>query len=119
MAEVVSPLRGAVVRVVTAPGERVESSSPVVVVESMKMEYVVEAGVAGTVGHNPGAAGDPVQAGGVLPPGGAPAPRSPRPPPTPPPPPNHAGVRPVLVGGFPRHAAGRDAARPDAVARRR
>ncbi|HKX72239.1 MAG TPA: biotin/lipoyl-containing protein, partial [Acidimicrobiales bacterium] len=66
MAEVVSPLHGAVVRVVTAPGERVESSSPVVVVESMKMEYVVEAGVAGTVGRIAVEPGDPVQSGDVL-----------------------------------------------------
>jgi acetyl-CoA carboxylase carboxyltransferase component len=141
MAEVVSPLHGAVVRVVTAPGERVESSSPVVVVESMKMEYVVEAGVAGTVGRIAVAPGDPVQSGDVLAVveareaaeaaeaaeaddaadvvEGASAPFPPRPPADEPHRPDHDDVRPDLAEVVDRHAAGRDAARPDAVARRR
>src|SRR5262245_18167471 len=66
MAEVRSPLRGSVVRVVAAPGTRVEPSSPVVIVESMKMEYVVEAGAAGTVGKVVVAPGDAVGSGALV-----------------------------------------------------
>jgi acetyl-CoA carboxylase carboxyltransferase component len=66
MAEVRSPLRGSVVRVVAAAGTRVEPSSPVVIVESMKMEYVVEAGAAGTIGKVVVAAGDAVGSGDLL-----------------------------------------------------
>ena len=66
MAEVRSPLRGSVVRVVAAAGARVEPSSPVVIVESMKMEYVVEAGAAGTIGKVVVAPGDAVRSGDLL-----------------------------------------------------
>jgi acetyl-CoA carboxylase carboxyltransferase component len=66
MAEVRSPLRGSVVRVVAAVGARVAPSSPVVIVESMKMEYVVEAGAAGTIGKVVVAPGDAVGSGDLL-----------------------------------------------------
>jgi len=66
MAEVRSPLRGSVVRVVAPAGARVEPSSPVVIVESMKMEYVIEAGAAGTIGKVAVAPGDAVASGDLL-----------------------------------------------------
>ncbi|HEX6235596.1 MAG TPA: carboxyl transferase domain-containing protein [Acidimicrobiales bacterium] len=66
MAEVRSPLQGAVVRVDASAGDEVDATTPVVVIESMKMEHVVEAGVAGTVAEVAVAAGDNVRAGDLL-----------------------------------------------------
>lgn len=66
MAEVRSPLQGAVVRVDAYAGDDVDAGTPVVVIESMKMEHVVEAGVAGTVAEVVVAAGDNVRAGDLL-----------------------------------------------------
>jgi acetyl-CoA carboxylase carboxyltransferase component len=66
MAEVRSPLRGSVVRVVAPAGARVEPASPVVIVESMKMEYVIEAGAAGTIGKVVVAPGDAITSGDLL-----------------------------------------------------
>jgi acetyl-CoA carboxylase carboxyltransferase component len=128
MAEVRSPLQGVVVRVAAAAGDDVGASSPVVVIESMKMEHVVEAGGAGTVGRVAVAAGDQVHAGDLLAVIGAPA-GTPaagttgtardgaapdgRPPPA-------GGVqRADLAEAVERHRVGWDEARPDAVARRR
>jgi acetyl-CoA carboxylase carboxyltransferase component len=128
MAEVRSPVQGSVVRVVAAPGAPVEPSSPVVIVESMKMEYVVEAGSAGTIGKVVVAPGDAVRTGDVLavveaagtaPAEGRPAgsaepergtPRAEGAEPTP---------RADLAEVVERHAVGLDDSRPDAVARRR
>ncbi len=127
MAEVRSPLRGSVVRVVAAPGAPVDASSPVVIVASMKMEHVVEAGAAGTIGKVVVAPGDPVRAGDLLAvveesatapakvePGGTAeaasrAPRVDGADPTP---------RADLAEVVERHAAGLDDRRSDAVARR-
>ncbi|MGH9191360.1 MAG: carboxyl transferase domain-containing protein, partial [Acidimicrobiales bacterium] len=121
-------MQGSVVRVVAAPGAPVEPSSPVVIVESMKMEYVVEAGSAGTIGKVVVAPGDAVRSGDVLavvePAGTAPAegrpagsaepergtPRAEGAEPTP---------RADLAEVVERHAVGLDDSRPDAVARRR
>ncbi|HEY8526391.1 MAG TPA: carboxyl transferase domain-containing protein [Acidimicrobiales bacterium] len=64
--EVRSPLQGTVVRVAAAAGDAVEAGSPVVVIESMKMEHVVESGGAGVVGRVAVAAGDAVQRGDLL-----------------------------------------------------
>ncbi len=144
--QIASPLVGTVVRVDCSVGAPVEPGTTVVVVESMKMEHAVEAGVAGTVAEVRVAPGDPVQAGDVLvvvdvaepagpagePTGGGaaaagggpasaaggapPAPRGPA-----------AGtatavpepdLRPDLAEVVARHAAGLDAARPEAVERR-
>jgi acetyl-CoA carboxylase carboxyltransferase component len=122
--DVRSPLQGSVVRVVAGPGTPVEPSSPVVVVESMKMEYVVEAGVAGTVGTVAVAVGDTVRSGDVVAvidervvvPAAADSPD---------------GAAAAVAGGdqpspradltevLERHARGLDEARPDAVDRRR
>jgi acetyl-CoA carboxylase carboxyltransferase component len=64
--EVRSPLKGTIVRVDVAAGGAVQASTPVAVIESMKMEYVVEAGLAGTVSAVRVTGGDPVQPGEVL-----------------------------------------------------
>src|ERR671919_550613 len=123
MAEVRSPLQGSVVRVVATPGTAVEASSPVVIVESMKMEYVVEAGVAGTIGKVAVTPGDAVRSGDVLalvdeaP--TAPAPPTPEEPATAPTPAAAPTARADLAEVVDRHAAGLDDARPEAVARRR
>ncbi len=88
------------------------------------MEYVVEAGVAGTIGRITVAPGDPVQSGDVLAlvdaadavddevsaPHAVPADE---------PLADREAVRPGLAEVVGRHAAGLDAARPDAVDRRR
>ncbi|HYZ98998.1 MAG TPA: biotin/lipoyl-containing protein, partial [Acidimicrobiales bacterium] len=66
MTQVRAPLQGAVVRVVAPPGTAVEPSSPVVVVESMKMEHAVEAGVTGTIAKVTVAEGDQVVEGDVV-----------------------------------------------------
>jgi acetyl-CoA carboxylase carboxyltransferase component len=123
MAEVRSPLRGSVVRVVAPAGARVEPSSPVVIVESMKMEYVIEAGAAGTIGKVVVAPGDAVTSGDLVAvveeAAVASAGVQPRP----------AAEQQAGAGGPPpradlaevveRHAVGLDDRRPDAVARRR
>jgi acetyl-CoA carboxylase carboxyltransferase component len=134
MGEVVSPLTGTVARVEHAPGAAVTATSAVVVVESMKMEYAIEAGVSGTLtevhvaagdavsvgdllavvstappaaGAALSAAGAPDAAGSVAPPAPAPAPGSP-----------DSSGRADLAEVAERHAVGLDAARPDVVARR-
>src|SRR5690606_21668058 len=124
---------GTVVRVERAAGTVVAAADVIVTVESMKMEYAIEAGAGGTVAEVHVAAGDAVKAGEVLAvvaaaaDGGA----------------GSAPVDPAEVGavgepGGPgsaesdggsagradlaevveRHAVGLDAARPEAVARR-
>jgi acetyl-CoA carboxylase carboxyltransferase component len=66
MAEIVSPLTGTVARIEQAVGATVDATTTVVIVESMKMEHAIEAGVAGTVAALRVAVGDAVQAGDVL-----------------------------------------------------
>jgi acetyl-CoA carboxylase carboxyltransferase component len=129
MTDVRSPLQGTVVRVAASVGEPVGVSSPVVVIESMKMEHVVEAGDAGVVGTVAVAAGDAVQRGDLLAvisagPGSAsgssgpsrssdvhvaegPVLRA------------DGGVRADLAEVVERHRVGLDTARPEAVERRR
>ena len=132
MADVRSPLTGTVARVERPVGAAVARSTPVVVVESMKMEYAVDAGIDGTVVEVRVTVGEAVQAGDVLvvvsegaaAARGAEAPaaaggaaaggeasgggddRTP------------ATVRSDLAEVLDRHAVGLDAARPEAVARR-
>jgi biotin carboxyl carrier protein len=57
---------GTVVKVLVAPGERVEKGQDLLVVEAMKMEIKVSAPVAGTVKAVRAAEGDPCDAGQVL-----------------------------------------------------
>jgi acetyl-CoA carboxylase carboxyltransferase component len=108
MAQVVSPLTGTVARVERAVGAAVDAASTVVILESMKMEYAIEAGVAGTVSEVRVKEGDTVQAGDLLAviTAGAPATG-----------PADGGAD--LAEVVDRHAAGLDAARPEAVERRR
>jgi acetyl-CoA carboxylase carboxyltransferase component len=128
MAEVRSPLQGSVVRVVAAPGALVEPSSPVVIVESMKMEYVIEAGAAGTIGKVLVAPGDTVRSGDLLAvvEEAAAAPAEVHPTPsaeTDRGAPHAGGAGPTPRGDLAevveRHAVGLDHRRPEAVARRR
>jgi len=126
MAEVRSPLQGVVVRVAAAEGDEVAAGATVVVVESMKMEHVVEAGGAGTLRRLAVRAGDQVKAGdllAVIAEGVAPAPE----------PAAGAGaagasgngvagaaggLRPDLAEVVERHLAGSDEARAEQVVRR-
>jgi acetyl-CoA carboxylase carboxyltransferase component len=115
MTEVRSPLQGTVVRI-AGVGDPVAPGGEVAVIESMKMEHVVEAGNASTVASVAVAVGDQVQKGTVLAvlaaaaatdaaePEAAVA---------------AAGERADLAAVRERHAVGLDDARPDAVARRR
>jgi acetyl-CoA carboxylase carboxyltransferase component len=132
MAEIVSPIAGTVARIERAVGSAVDAGTTLVILESMKMEYAIDAGSAGTVTTVPVAVGDTVQPGDVL----AvvePHPVEQEPAPT-------AGAVPDggndgtaadvvaeatgsiaradLAEVDARHAAGLDEARPDVVARR-
>ncbi len=66
MADVVSPLTGTVARVELPVGAAVDPATAVVIVESMKMEYAIDAGADGTLTEVRVAVGDAVQAGDVL-----------------------------------------------------
>jgi acetyl-CoA carboxylase carboxyltransferase component len=114
MVEIRSPLQGTVVRVLPT-GSVVAAGAVLAVIESMKMEHAVDAPDAGTVGGVAVSPGQVVQAGDLLTTlvpgvGEPPADRAREHP---------AGDRPALVEVRDRHAIGLDAARPDAVERRR
>jgi acetyl-CoA carboxylase carboxyltransferase component len=114
MVEIRSPLQGTVVRVLEA-GTGVPGGGEVAVIESMKMEHAVDAPEAGTVDSVPVAVGDVVQVGdllAVLSPGPAAARAAVASEPV-------VGERADLAEVRARHAIGLDAARPDAVERRR
>lgn len=113
MVDVRSPLQGTVVRV-AAVGDRLDRGAPVVVVESMKMEHSVEAPEAGVVADVSVRIGDLVTAGerlAVMEPGAAPEATAADA--------AAGGERAALAEVRARHDVGLDAARPDAVARRR
>lgn len=61
-----APMPGKVVRVLAAPGERVEAGQPLVVVEAMKMENELTAPRAGVVTEVPVTEGMSVEAGRLL-----------------------------------------------------
>ena len=61
-----APMPGKVVRVLVAPGDRVEARQPLVVVEAMKMENELGAPRAGTVTDVPVTEGMSVEAGRLL-----------------------------------------------------
>jgi len=63
--QLVSPMPGTVVVVTAEDGAHVEAGDPVAVVEAMKMEHVLRAGVAGTVRIRV-AVGDQVSRGGIV-----------------------------------------------------
>ena len=61
-----APMPGKVVRVLVAPGDRIEARQPLVVVEAMKMENELTAPRAGTVAEVPVTEGMSVEAGRLL-----------------------------------------------------
>jgi acetyl-CoA carboxylase carboxyltransferase component len=66
LTELTVPFAGTVLRVDVGPGDQVRAGQVLVVLESMKMEHVIEAAAPGTVRAVGVAAGDAVQAGDVL-----------------------------------------------------
>jgi acetyl-CoA carboxylase carboxyltransferase component len=111
---VTAPVHGIVVSIDVAPGQSVPAGAPLLVLESMKMEYVVVAPVAGVVGEVAADPGEVVVEGEVLlsleegevAPAAAPVDAAP-------------GERADLAEVLRRHEIGLDAARPAAVGRRR
>jgi 3-methylcrotonyl-CoA carboxylase alpha subunit len=61
-----APLPGRVVQVLAEPGKAVARHAPLVILEAMKMEHVLVAPAAGTIGDVRVAAGDQVAEGAVL-----------------------------------------------------
>jgi acetyl-CoA carboxylase carboxyltransferase component len=132
MAEVRSRLQGTVARVERGPGQDVEATTTLVIIESMKMEYPVQAGVAGAVREVRVTVGDAVQPGDVL---AVVSPRHAAPPEVAETEPSGrhgpagganttaggttSDIRPDLAEVLERHTIGQDRARPDAVERRR
>ena len=112
-----APMQGTVVAIDVSPGDAVPAAAQLLVMEAMKMEHVVAAPVGGIVRAVHVAAGDTVYEGsplvvleesaveGTAADAGAHV--------------DLARVRPDLAEVEQRHAQTRDAARPDAVARRR
>jgi acetyl/propionyl-CoA carboxylase alpha subunit/acetyl-CoA carboxylase carboxyltransferase component len=112
-----APLQGTVVSVDAAPGQVVAAGAPLVVLEAMKMEHVLEAPHAARVRRVDVAPGDTIYEGHVLvvleeteAPGseGVRAQEL-----------DLEAIRPDLAEVLERHAKGQDAARPEATARRR
>ncbi len=64
--EIASPMPGKVLRVLVAPGDRVDARAQLVVVEAMKMEMPLTAPRAGTVRAVHAAEGDSIERGAVL-----------------------------------------------------
>ena len=112
-----APMQGTVVAIDVSPGDTVPAAAQLLVMEAMKMEHVVAAPIGGIVRAVHVAAGDTVYEGsplvvleesaveGTAADAGAHV--------------DLAHVRPDLAEVEQRHAQTRDAARPDAVARRR
>jgi acetyl-CoA carboxylase carboxyltransferase component len=111
---VTAPVHGVVVSIDVTPGQSVPEGAPLLVLESMKMEHVLRAPVSGVVRDLAAAPGEVVEEEAVLvlieraevaavtAPASAPR-----------------GERPDLAEVRRRHEIGLDAARPDAVRRRR
>src|SRR4051812_6476928 len=117
MPPIVSPLQGTVVSIDVAVGDVVRAGLQVVVLESMKMEHVVEAPASGVVTTIAIAAGDTVMTGDALlslDPRAADDDAA-----TVDVAPDHALERADLAEVVERHAVGLDERRPDALARRR
>jgi acetyl-CoA carboxylase carboxyltransferase component len=115
---VTAPFAGVVVSVARAAGQQVSAGAPLIVLEAMKMEHEVLAEAAGVVRSVEVAVGDAVEEGQVLlrmsagedVAGAAAPPRSEAP---------TNGFRADLEAVRERHAIGLDAARAEAVAKRR
>lgn len=111
-----APVHGAVIAIEVVAGEAVAAGRLLVLQEAMKMEVPLEAPAAGVVRAVLVAVGDVVPEGAPLvefEPGGTGVAAAPPPPAAP------AGPRPALQAVLDRHALTQDAARPDALARRR
>lgn len=109
-------MAGTVIRVDRGTGTHVAAASPVVTIESMKMEYGIQAGVSGVVASVLVATGEVVAEDDLLAivePAGETQTAVVEVAPT------GDGPRADLAAVLDRHAVGVDAARPDAVARRR
>jgi acetyl/propionyl-CoA carboxylase alpha subunit/acetyl-CoA carboxylase carboxyltransferase component len=112
-----APLQGTVVSVAVAVGDTVSAGSPLLVLEAMKMEHVLEADRSGVVRGVTAALGETVVEGHPIvfleevaveaAAGAAEEAIDPD------------AIRPDLAEVIERHAVGHDARRPDAVARRR
>ncbi|GAC1538520.1 MAG: hypothetical protein NVS3B12_23730 [Acidimicrobiales bacterium] len=112
-----SPLQGTIVTVDVTAGDEVQAGQQLVTIESMKMEHVVAADLAGVVGAVSVAVGQTVMPGDPLvavTTGGVTAVAVTESDAVDP-----GIVRPDLASVIARHEQGLDAARPDAVARRR
>jgi acetyl-CoA carboxylase carboxyltransferase component len=66
LTELTVPFAGTVLRVAVAPGDRVAAGETLLLLESMKMEHVIEAAAPGTVAAVAVSVGDAVQSGDVL-----------------------------------------------------
>jgi acetyl-CoA carboxylase carboxyltransferase component len=127
MSDVRSPLQGVVLEVLVGPGDPVATHTVVALVESMKMEHPVEAGVEGVVRSVAVTAGAEVRAGDTLAvvepvavsPSPSPSPSATAPVRGPQAAPAGEGPRADLAEVIARHERVSDAARPDAVAKRR
>ncbi len=114
-----APFAGVVVSLAHEPQERVDAGSPLLVLEAMKMEHEVLAEAGGVVQSIAVAVGDAVEEGQTLltmsaAADGEPGPRARAAAES-----NENGFRADLEAVRERHAIGLDAARPEAVARRR
>ena len=113
------PFAGTVLRIAVAPGDQVPAGAELVVLESMKMEHVVEAATPGRIDSVVVAPGDAVQIGDVLlslieSDGPSVAERDGDAGPVP----ERGGIRPELAELRARVEATRDAGRPEATERR-
>ncbi|HEY6474149.1 MAG TPA: acetyl-CoA carboxylase biotin carboxyl carrier protein subunit, partial [Acidimicrobiales bacterium] len=66
LSELAAPFAGTVLRLGAAPGTDVPAGTVLVVLESMKMEHVIEAPTSGAVESFSVAVGDAVQSGDLL-----------------------------------------------------
>jgi acetyl-CoA carboxylase carboxyltransferase component len=122
MAELLAPFAGTIVAVPVAENARVAAHAPVAIIEAMKMEHELVAEQDATIAHLAVAVGDAVTEGqliATLSTADANTVADPEPDPgtahDAPAPPDRADLEAVRA----RHAIGLDAARPDAVAKRR
>ena len=118
-ASVTAPFAGVVVSIAHEPGDRVGSGAPLIVLEAMKMEHEVLAEAGGVLDSVEVTVGDAVEEGQLLALIGAGDGEDRADGPRPSLAASDDGFRADLEAVRERHAVGLDAARPDAVARRR
>jgi acetyl-CoA carboxylase carboxyltransferase component len=118
-ASVTAPFAGVIVSIAHAPGARIVAGAPLIVLEAMKMEHEVLADAAGVLDSVEVAIGQSVEQGQLLALIGASAAGDHDDVPQAAAASADDGVRADLEAVRERHAVGLDAARPEAVARRR